>query len=202
MKPDFEQDPNKLLPAIIQNAITEQVLMLGYMNEAAYEKTLLEEKVTFFSRSKNRLWTKGETSGNFLKVQNVAVDCDCDAILIRVLPEGPTCHTGSESCFGNAPKGFLYQLEDIISQRLSSPVADSYTASLVSGGLAKVAQKVGEEAVEVVIEAMTGNTERLQQESADLLFHLLVLLRANGITIEDIEKILQQRNQKSEVAKT
>lgn len=194
MNPNFEKDPNGLLPAIVQNDVNGQVLMLGYMNEEAYEKTLSERKVTFFSRSKKRLWTKGETSGNFLNVVSVQIDCDQDAILVKVKPDGPTCHTGSESCFGNSSVGFLYELEEIVRQRLGSGDEKSYTAELAKKGVAKVAQKVGEEAVEVVIEAMAGNDALLKEETADLVFHLLVLLQMKGISLSDVEEILARRN--------
>lgn len=194
MNPNFEKDPSRLLPAIIQNAVNGQVLMLGYMNGQAYEKTLSDRKVTFFSRSKNRLWTKGETSGNFLDVVSIHIDCDQDAILVKVRPAGPTCHTGSDSCFGNASAGFLYELEEIVRQRLESKDEKSYTAELAKKGVAKVAQKVGEEAVEVVIEAISGNDPLLREETADLVFHLLVLLRMKGIFLSDIEGILKRRN--------
>ncbi len=184
-----------LVPVIIQQTNTLQVLMLGYMNEEAFQKTKEENRVTFYSRSKNRLWTKGEESGNFLDVKDIQIDCDNDTILIKAIPKGPTCHTGSTSCFKEeTPKGFLYQLEQTISQRIDDNDEDSYTNQLFKKGINKVAQKVGEEAVELVIEAKDDNPELFKNEAADLLYHYLLLLKTKGFRIEDVEAILKERN--------
>lgn len=188
-----------LIPAIIQDAATLQVLMLGYMNEEAYQKTLAEKRVTFFSRSKNRLWTKGETSENYLDVVRVQIDCDQDTILIQVSPQGPTCHTGSDTCFGNANvdnAAWLDYLKHVIRSRKNESSESSYTASLFQKGTHKVAQKVGEEAVELVIEALMKNDELFKGEAADLIFHLLVLLEDRGIGLEEVVALLQKRHQK------
>lgn len=186
-----------MIPVIIQDYQTLQVLMLGYMNEEAYLKTQETGKVTFFSRSKGCLWTKGETSGHYLLVKDILLDCDQDTLLILSEPKGPTCHTGSVSCFGNTTaKGFVYQLENTIHQRIESESHNSYTSSLYKKGINKVAQKVGEEAVELVIEAMDNNVDNFKGEAADLLFHYLILLKAKGIKFEDIEKILKERIKK------
>ncbi|RZJ66240.1 MAG: bifunctional phosphoribosyl-AMP cyclohydrolase/phosphoribosyl-ATP diphosphatase HisIE [Flavobacterium sp.] len=194
MKPDFNK-MNGLLPVVIQNAVTNRVLMLGFMDEAAYEKTVSEKKVTFFSRTKNRLWTKGETSGNFLNVVEILPDCDNDTLLIKVLPNGNVCHTGSATCFGNPDaKGFTYELEAIISDRIENAKTDSYVSRLYQKGINKVAQKVGEEAVELVIEAKDDNRELFVNEAADLLFHYLLLLRAKGVSLIEVEEVLQSRN--------
>ena len=183
-----------LVPVIIQNVNTLQVLMLGYMNEEAYTKTSKENRVTFFSRSKNRLWTKGEESGNFLAVKDIQIDCDNDTILIKAIPKGPTCHKGSTSCFKEeTSKGFLYELEQIIHQRIDENDEESYTNKLYKRGINKVAQKVGEEAVETVIEAMDNNDDLFLYESADLLFHYLMLLQAKGFKLEDIIQELKGR---------
>ncbi|WP_116787327.1 bifunctional phosphoribosyl-AMP cyclohydrolase/phosphoribosyl-ATP diphosphatase HisIE [Flavobacterium psychrotrophum] len=193
MNPDFNKT-NGLLPAIIQDAISQQVLMLGYMNEEALEKTKADGRVTFFSRSKNRLWTKGETSGNYLKVQEIKMDCDNDTLLISALPLGPVCHTGTQSCFGETDaKGFLYKLEQTIADRITADDPDSYVSTLLKRGINKVAQKVGEEAVELVIEAKDNNDDLFKNEAADLLFHFLMLLKAKGFGLEDIEKVLAAR---------
>ena len=195
MEINFDKNKDGLVPVIIQNYLTEQVLMPGYMNAEAYQKTLQEGKVTFFSRSKNRLWTKGETSGNFLEVKETLLDCDQDTLLIKVKPNGPTCHTGSVSCFGNqAKKGFLYELQQVISDRIDHDVETSYTNQLYKRGINKVAQKVGEEAIEVVIEAKDDNEELFKNESADLLYHFLILLKAKGFTLEEIETVLRERH--------
>lgn len=184
-----------LVPVIIQDDRTLQVLMLGYMNEEAFEKTKNEGTVTFFSRSKNRLWTKGEESGNFLTVKNIEIDCDNDTILIKAVPKSVVCHTGSFSCFGDKnPKGFLYELEEKINQRIDEKVEGSYTYSLFQKGINKVAQKVGEEAVELVIEAKDNNDDLFKNEAADLLYHYLILLKAKNISLENIEEILLNRN--------
>lgn len=194
MKINFNKD-NGLVPVIIQDNTTLQVLMLGYMNEEAFRKTEQEGIVTFFSRSKNRLWTKGEESGNFLTVKSIDIDCDQDTILIKATPTNVVCHTGSFSCFGEkAPKGFLYELEEKISQRIDDKTEGSYTYSLYQRGINKVAQKVGEEAIEVVIEAKDDNAELFKNEAADLMYHFLILLKAKGFSLEDIENILEKRN--------
>ena len=193
MKPDFTKS-NGLIPVIIQDEITLQVLMLGYMNEESFNKTIEEQKVTFYSRSKNRLWTKGETSGNFLWVKDVKLDCDDDTLLILAKANGPTCHNGTVSCFSTEPKkGFLYQLEQSIHQRIDQDVENSYTNQLYKKGINKVAQKVGEEAVELVIEAKDDNAELFKNEAADLLYHYLILLKAKGFSLAEIESILKER---------
>lgn len=194
MNPIFNQTDG-LIPVIIQENTTNTVLMLGYMNSEAFEKTKRENRVTFFSRSKQQLWTKGETSGNFLEVVSIQIDCDSDTLLIKVNPSGPTCHTGTKTCFGEADsKGFLYELERTIDQRISSDDPKSYTNQLFKRGINKVAQKVGEEAVEVVIEAKDNNRDLFLNESADLLYHLLILLRAKNTTLLEIETVLSARN--------
>jgi len=183
-----------LVPVIIQNNNTSQVLMLGYMNDEAFTKTKTENKVTFFSRSKNRLWTKGEESGNFLIVKDIQIDCDNDTILIKAEPKGPTCHTGSTSCFKEeTPKGFLYELQQTINERIDSNDESSYTNKLYRRGINKVAQKVGEEAVELVIEAKDDDANLFKNEAADLMYHFLILLKAKGFSLEDIEAILKDR---------
>lgn len=195
MKIDFNKT-NGLVPVIIQDERTLQVLMLGYMNEEAFNKTKEEGIVTFFSRSKNRLWTKGEESGNFLNVKNIQIDCDQDTILIKVIPKNTVCHTGSFSCFGEKDaKGFLYELEDKIAQRIDDRVDGSYTYFLYQKGINKVAQKVGEEAVELVIEAKDENADLFKNEAADLLYHFLILLKAKNFFLNEIEEILLKRNQ-------
>lgn len=194
INPDFSKG-NGLVPAIIQDNTTGQVLMLGFMNEEALRKTEDEGRVTFFSRSKNRLWTKGETSGNFLTVNKLTVDCDNDTILVKATPSGPVCHTGSFSCFGEAEtKGFLYKLEEVISSRIAENAPDSYTNKIYRKGINKVAQKVGEEAVELVIEAKDNNEILFKNEAADLLYHFLVLLKAKGVTLKDVESVLVERH--------
>lgn len=194
MKIDFNKTDG-LVPVIIQDERTLQVLMLGYMNEEAFNKTKEEGIVTFFSRSKNRLWTKGEESGNFLKVKSIDTDCDNDTILIKVIPKNTVCHTGSFSCFGEKdPKGFLYELEEKISQRIDDKVENSYTYSLYQRGINKMAQKVGEEAVELVIETKDNNDDLFKNEAADLLYHFLILLKAKNLQLENIEEILLDRN--------
>ena len=183
-----------LVPVIIQNNNTSQVLMLGYMNDEAFDKTKTENKVTFYSRSKNRLWTKGEESGNFLFVKDIQIDCDNDTILIKAEPKGPTCHTGSTSCFKEeTPKGFLYELQQTINDRIDSNDENSYTNKLFRRGINKVAQKVGEEAVELVIEAKDDDADLFKNEAADLMYHYLILLKAKGFKLEDIEAILKDR---------
>ena len=196
MKIDFEKSGG-LVPVIVQHTNTLQVLMLGYMNEEALEKTKSEGRVTFFSRSKNILWTKGETSGNHLIVDEIRVDCDNDSLLIKAIPLGPTCHTGKISCFDGetaTSKGFLYKLEKVIEQRITDKSERSYTAQLFSKGINKVAQKVGEEAVELVIESMDNNLDLFKNEAADLLYHFLILLKTKDLRLEDIEEILSERH--------
>lgn len=184
-----------LVPVIIQHTNTMQVLMLGYMNQEAFYKTKQEGKVTFYSRSKKRLWTKGETSNNFLIVDQIFEDCDNDTILIKAFPQGPTCHTGSTSCFKEeTSKGFLYELESVIEQRINDGNEGSYTANLFNSGVNKVAQKVGEEAVELVIEAMDNNLDLFKNEAADLLYHLIILLKTKDLKLKDIEAILKGRH--------
>ena len=194
MKIDFNKS-NGLVPVIIQNSETLQVLMLGYMNEEAYQKTTEEKRVTFFSRSKNRLWTKGETSGNFLNVTDIRLDCDQDTLLVRVKPTGPTCHTGNVSCFGGKnDKGFIYGLEGTIEDRIISGGENSYTKALFDKGVNKVAQKVGEEAVELVIEAMDDNLDLFKGEAADLMYHFLILLKTKNLELAEIEEVLRRRH--------
>lgn len=184
-----------LVPVIIQHAGTLQVLMLGYMNAEALEKTKNEGKVTFYSRSKQRLWTKGESSGNYLTVQEILTDCDDDTLLIKAFPQGPTCHTGSTSCFREeTAKGFVYDLEKVIEQRITENPEGSYTSRLFSRGVNKVAQKVGEEAVELVIEAKDDNIDLFRNEAADLLYHYLILLKTKNLKLEDIEAVLKERH--------
>ncbi|HUU99654.1 MAG TPA: bifunctional phosphoribosyl-AMP cyclohydrolase/phosphoribosyl-ATP diphosphatase HisIE [Bacteroidales bacterium] len=186
---------NGLVPVVIQDNDNMQVLMVGYMNVEAYKKTQSEGKVTFFSRSKNRLWTKGETSGNFLYVKDIKTDCDNDALLIKVKPAGPVCHTGSVSCFSDeTAKGFFYKLEQIINQRIDEDIKESYTNKLSRQGINKIAQKVGEEAVELIIEAKDNNPELFKNEAADLLYHLLILLKVKGTSLSDIEEVLLKRH--------
>lgn len=194
---NFKKYENGLVPAIIQDYTTKTVLMLGYMNQEAINKTQTTKHVTFFSRTKNRLWTKGESSGNFLEFIDMKVDCDQDTLLISVKPTGPTCHTGSDTCWNVSNKssfGFLSELEDVITERKDNLKSeDSYIASLFKSGMNKIAQKVGEEAVEVVIEAKDDNADLFLNESADLLFHYLILLQAKGFKLEDVEHILKAR---------
>ncbi|MDQ3142698.1 MAG: bifunctional phosphoribosyl-AMP cyclohydrolase/phosphoribosyl-ATP diphosphatase HisIE [Bacteroidota bacterium] len=193
MIPDFNK-VNGLIPVIIQDNVSQQVLMMGYMNEEAYQRTVSEKKVTFFSRSKNRLWTKGETSGNFLWVEDICLDCDNDTLLIQAKADGPTCHTGSVSCFNTqSSKGFLYRLEQNIAQRIENDEANSYTNKLYKQGINKVAQKVGEEAVELIIEAKDNNADLFKNEASDLLYHFLILLKAKGVSLEEIEQVLLDR---------
>ena len=193
MQLDFNKGDG-LIPVIIQNAETLQVLMLGYMNEEALKKTQAENRVTFFSRTKNRLWTKGESSKNYLNVVDIQIDCDQDTILIKVNPIGPACHTGSTSCFNEETnKGFIYSLEQTISNRIDSDDPSSYTNELYKRGINKVAQKVGEEAVELVIDAKDDNPELFKNEAADLMYHYILLLKAKGFTLNDIENVLKSR---------
>lgn len=188
---------NGLVPAIIQDNYTQKVLMLGFMNEEAYNKTVETGKVTFFSRTKNRLWTKGEESGNFLHVVSIAADCDNDTLLIKVNPAGPVCHTGADTCWGEKNEQdimFLKELQDFIDKRHEEMPEKSYTTSLFKLGVNKMAQKVGEEAVETIIEACNGTDERLIYEGADLLYHLIVLLTSKGYRIEDLARELKERH--------
>lgn len=188
---------NGLIPAIIQDNYTQKVLMLGFMNKEAYEKTVETGKVTFFSRTKNRLWTKGEQSGNFLHVVSIKADCDNDTLLIMVHPDGPVCHTGTDTCWGEKNEQdimFLKELQDFIDRRRQEMPEKSYTTSLFNSGVNKMAQKVGEEAVETVIEACNGTDERLIYEGADLLYHLIVLLTYKGYRIEDLTRELKERH--------
>ena len=197
MKINFNKNSNQLVPAIIQDAITKNVLMLGYMNQEAFDKTFETNQVTFFSRSKKRLWTKGEESGNFLNLVSIQNDCDQDTLLIQVNPVGPTCHKGTDTCWGekNEPTfGFLSELETVIKNRREAGNSEkSYVASLFEKGINKIAQKVGEEAIEVVIEAKDDNDDLFINESADLLFHYLILLQAKGFALKDIVKVLENR---------
>ena len=192
---DFKKG-NGLIPAIIQDYTTNKVLMLGYMNEAAFEKTKTEKRVCFYSRTKERLWTKGESSGNFLEVKEIKKDCDQDTLLILVTPLGPVCHTGQDTCFDekNVDTNFLKYLESIIQNRKNNPTDSSYTASLFKKGINKVAQKVGEEAVELVIEAKDDNRDLFLGEAADLLYHYLVLLTAKDFELEDVLFVLKERH--------
>lgn len=197
---DFDK-MNGLVPAIIQDAKTRNVLMLGYMNKEAYDKTVETGKVTFFSRTKNRLWTKGETSGNFLNVVSIKNDCDNDTLLIQVHPQGPVCHTGTDTCWGekneSSPLAFLSELQDFIETRYKEMPEGSYTTSLFKDGLNRMAQKVGEEALEAVIEAVNGTDERLIYEGSDMLYHLIVLLTSKGLRIEQLVGELQKRHNPS-----
>lgn len=194
MNLDFDK-MDGLIPAIVQDAITKDVLMLGFMNRAALNKTIELKKLTFYSRSKKRLWTKGEKSGHFLNVHSITFDCDKDTILVQANPQGDTCHMGSYSCFGEMnSKGFLYKLQSIIEERVESKNIESYTYSLFEKGINKVAQKVGEEAVELVIESKDNNDKLFLNEAADLMYHFLILLRKKNVELEDVEKVLQKRH--------
>ena len=197
MKVNFNKTPDNLIPAIIQDNETKNVLMLGYMNQEALDQTLATKKVTFFSRSKNRLWTKGEESGNFLELISIKEDCDNDTLLVKVKPVGPTCHTGLDTCWqevNNQEFGFLSKLENTITTRKATADAEkSYVASLFTKGINKIAQKVGEEAIEVVIEAKDNNDDLFLSESADLLFHYLILLQAKGFELNDVVEVLKNR---------
>ena len=197
MNIDFDKS-NGLVTAIIQDATTKNVLMLGYMNEEAYKRTLATKRVTFWSRSRNCLWTKGETSGNFLYLVDMKVDCDNDTLLVRVNPQGPTCHTGTDTCWGEdneqSPLNFLSFLQDFVERRHEEMPEGSYTTKLFKEGVNKMAQKVGEEALETVIEACNGTNDKLVYEASDLLYHLIVLLTDKGLRIEDVAKELQKRH--------
>jgi len=195
MKIDFEKSPDGLIPAIVQDWQTQKVLMLGYMNRESFDKTNETGKVTFFSRSRRRLWVKGETSGNFLEVKELLIDCDGDTILIKANPTGSVCHTGADTCFDekNAAENFLFELEKIVQERKANPDENSYTSKLFQGGLNKIAQKVGEEAVELIIEAKDDDSELFKAEAADLLYHFLILLSAKNLELSDIVDTLKQR---------
>lgn len=196
MKPDFKNNTKVLLPAIIQDFNTSKVLMLGYMNKEAYTKTKQEKIVTFYSRSKQRLWTKGETSGNFLTVKQIMIDCDKDSILIKVIPSGPVCHTGSDTCFKeeNIDTNFLLYLESIVNNRKCNPLEGSYTNHLFNKGINKIAQKVGEEAVELVIEAKDNNKDLFIGEAADLMYHYIVLLVQKEYSLNEVINVLKLRH--------
>lgn len=200
MKPEFEKYSDGLIPAIVQDSRTGVVLMLGFMNNEALEKTIASGKVTFYSRSKKRLWTKGETSNNFLHFEEVKIDCDNDTLLISATPDGPVCHTGTDTCFNEKNKntGFLATLEAIIEERkLNTSDENSYTKKLFKSGINKIAQKVGEEAVELVIEAKDNNDDLFINEAADLLFHYLILLHAKGFSLNDITNVLEKRHEQN-----
>lgn len=197
MKIDFEKCGG-LVPAIIQDAQTKNVLMLGYMNQEAFDKTLETKKVTFWSRSRNCLWTKGETSGNFLNLVDVKIDCDNDTLLVRAIPDGPTCHKGTDTCWGEDNRQnsllFLTELQDFINRRYEEMPEGSYTTSLFKDGINRIAQKVGEEALEAVIEATNGTNEKLVYEASDMIYHLIVLLTSKGLRIEDVAAELAKRH--------
>ncbi len=195
MKPDFSKYEDGLIPVIVQDPISNKVLMLGFMNEEALEKTKAEGRVTFFSRSKQRLWTKGETSNNFLLVKDIIIDCDNDTLLIKASPTGPVCHTGADTCFNETNLSFsLEKLELVIAERKNNPAPSSYTSSLFAKGINKIAQKVGEEAVELVIESKDDNKEKFLGEAADLLYHYLVLLQAKNYKLSDVVNMLAARH--------
>ena len=198
MNIDFEK-MNGLVPAIIQDSITKNVLMLGFMNEEAYQKTLATKRVTFYSRSRKCLWTKGETSGNYLELVSMKPDCDNDTLLVKVIPHGPTCHTGTDTCWGEENKQnpllFLSELQDFINKRHEEMPEKSYTTSLFKDGTNRMAQKVGEEALEAVIEAVSGNDDRLIYECSDMFYHLVVLLTSKGLRIEQVAAELAERHQ-------
>jgi phosphoribosyl-AMP cyclohydrolase / phosphoribosyl-ATP pyrophosphohydrolase len=193
---NFEKSSG-LIPAIIQDGATNRVLMLGFMNKEALQKTIAEQKVTFFSRTKQRLWTKGETSSNFLHLLEIKIDCDSDTLLIKVKPDGPTCHTGADTCFNETNDDWnLSSLEEVISSRKLKPVKSSYTTTLFESGINKIAQKVGEEAVELIIESKDDNRELFLNEAADLMFHYLVLLQEKDCSLQDVTAVLKQRHRK------
>ncbi len=199
MKADFNKYNDGLIPAIVQDAITGKVLMLGFMNEESLAKTKQEKKVTFYSRSKKRLWTKGEESGIFLNLVSIDLDCDSDTFLIKANPEGAVCHTGNDTCWNEKNEAgyyFLGGLEEVIRNRKNNPTDDSYTSSLFKSGINKIAQKVGEEAVEVVIESKDNDNEKFLGEAADLLFHYLILLQAKGFELKDVIGVLASRHKK------
>ncbi len=196
---DYSKDITRLIPAIIQDDETLQVLMLGYMNSEAIQQTIKIGKVTFFSRSKQRLWTKGEESGNFLNLKDIRLDCDCDSLLIKANPQGPTCHKGDDTCWNEKNKityGFISQLEDIIKSRLIEKPQESYISSLAQKGINSIAQKLGEEASETIIASISESDDQLINESADLLFHLLILLKKRDLNFQDIDSVLKKRHNK------
>jgi phosphoribosyl-ATP pyrophosphohydrolase/phosphoribosyl-AMP cyclohydrolase len=198
MKANFKRN-NGLLPVIVQDYKTGKVLMHAFMNETAFKKTKKNGKVTFFSRSRQKLWTKGETSGNYLIVKDMILDCDQDTLLVKAEPHGPACHTGKDTCFGEnnlSDNDFLFQLEELIAQRKKKLPPSSYTTKLFKAGIPKIAKKVGEESTELIIEAFTGDSDRMKQEAADLIYHLLVLLRARSIPLKDVIEILNQRHRR------
>ena len=195
MNPDFSKYNDGLAPVIVQDYSTQKVLMLGFMNEEAFNKTKQDSKITFYSRSKQRLWTKGETSDNFLLVKEILTDCDNDTLLIKAEATGPVCHTGADTCFNESNTGFtLEKLEKVIADRKDNPADSSYTSSLFAKGINKIAQKIGEEAVELVIESKDNDKEKFLGEAADLLFHYLVLLKAKGCSFDDVTMVLAQRH--------
>ena len=196
MKIEFQKYSDGLVPAIIQDAATQKVLMLGFMNAESFELTQTTSRVTFYSRSRQCLWRKGETSGNFLEVDEILLDCDSDSILIKATPTGPVCHTGEDTCFGeqNEHADFLFELEGIIRDRKTNPKDGSYTSKLFAGGLNRIAQKVGEEAVELVIEAKDSDEDRFRSEAADLLYHLLVLFAEKNVDLQEVLGTLEQRS--------
>jgi phosphoribosyl-ATP pyrophosphohydrolase/phosphoribosyl-AMP cyclohydrolase len=198
MKIDYLKYADGLVPAIVQDDRTGNVLMLGFMNEEALQKTQQSGKVTFYSRSKKRLWTKGEESGNFLDLKSITEDCDNDTLLVKAIPHGPVCHTGANTCFGETNNSihFIYQLEKVIAGRQENPVEDSYVSGLFRKGINKIAQKVGEEAVELVIEAKDNDDDKFLNEAADLLFHYLILLKAKSHGLKDVAAILEKRHVK------
>jgi len=198
MEIDFEKYADGLVPAIVQDAETDKILMLGFMSREAVEITEKSGQVTFFSRSRGKIWTKGETSGNFLTVKNILLDCDKDTLLIKANPAGAVCHTGADTCFDekNENENFLYELEKVIQNRKQNPSENSYTSKLFARGINKIAQKVGEEAIELVIEAKDDNEELFKNEAADLLFHYLILLQAKNVNLRDVVQILEERHAK------
>lgn len=195
MNIDFGKYADGLVPAIVQDAETRVVLMLGFMNAEAFAITEQTQKVTFYSRSRQTLWTKGETSGNYLELKEIDLDCDSDTLLIKAIPAGAVCHTGADTCFNesNEPESFLYELEKIVKDRKENPAEDSYTSKIFRKGINKIAQKVGEEAVELVIEAKDDDAELFKNEAADLLYHLLILLAAKNVSLAEVEKVLKER---------
>ena len=195
MKPDFKKSPDGLIPAIVQDSETSKILMLGYMNKEAYKRTKKSKKVTFFSRSRQRIWEKGETSGNSLAVEKISLDCDGDTFLIKAKPKGNVCHTGKDTCFdeSNIADNFLLELERIVKSRKKNPKKNSHTSALFARGVNKISQKVGEEAVEFIIEAIDNNDELLKAEASDLLYHFIVLLVAKDIPLQDVFEVLKKR---------
>lgn len=195
MKINFDKYADGLVPAVVQDAETQKVLMLGFMNTESFEITKESGKVTFFSRSRQKLWTKGETSGNFLEVKEILIDCDSDTLLVKAKPVGAVCHTGADTCFNgkNESENFLFELEKVILDRKENPSENSYTSRLFAKGINKIAQKVGEEAVEIVIEAKDENDDLFKNEAADLLFHLLILLAEKNVKLEEVLEVLKER---------